>query len=201
MDEHINEHVDEHCEEPLTVNGYTIERVNCRKARITEPCGMVWDGIVFGQSCGDTLEEMLAWHCRGGRAVDEPVISDRERIAALVQRIEALEALLGAGAPQVTEPVTESVEEPVPIGEMEIPEEIEIPRFLAPDPLEDVPESLQDLAEPDETPEAMQARIWALWLQLNGKLMLGLATTEETALHSRLHNELHWFAPPIEGET
>jgi hypothetical protein len=32
-------------------------------------------------------------------------------------------------------------------------------------------------------------------------LMLGLATTEETALHSRLHNELHWFAPPIEGET
>jgi hypothetical protein len=92
-------------------------------------------------------------------------------------------------------------ETPMPIGEMEIPEEIEIPRFLAPDPLEDVPESLQDLAEPDETPEAMQARIWALWLQLNGKLMLGLATTEETALHSRLHNELHWFAPPIEGET
>jgi hypothetical protein len=92
-------------------------------------------------------------------------------------------------------------ETPMPIGEMEIPEEIEIPRFLAPDPLEDVPESLQDLAEPDETPEAMQARMWSLWLELNGKLMLGLATTEETALHSRLHNELHWFAPPIEGET
>ena len=83
----------------------------------------------------------------------------------------------------------------------EKPEPIEIPRFLAPDPLEDVPESLQDLAEPDETPEAMQARMWSLWLELNGKLMLGLATTEETALHSRLHNELHWFAPPIEGET
>lgn len=80
------------------------------------------------------------------------------------------------------------------------PEEIEIPRFLAPDPLEDVPASLQDLAEPDETPQAMQARLWALWLELNGKLMLGLATPEETALHSRLHNELHWFAPPIEGE-
>jgi hypothetical protein len=92
-------------------------------------------------------------------------------------------------------------ETPMPIGEMEIPEEIEIPRFLAPDPLEDVPESLQDLAEPGETPEAMQARMWSLWLELNGKLMLGLATTEETALHSRLHNELHWFAPPIEGET
>ena len=84
--------------------------------------------------------------------------------------------------------------------DMEIPEEIEIPRFLAPDPLDDVPASLLDLAEHDETPEAMQARMWSLWLELNGKLMLGLATTEETALHSRLHNELHWFAPPIEGE-
>jgi hypothetical protein len=84
--------------------------------------------------------------------------------------------------------------------QMDKPAEIEIPRFLAPDPLEDVPVSLQDLAEPDETPQAMQARLWALWLELNGKLMLGLATTEETALHSRLHNELHWFAPPIEGE-
>jgi len=82
----------------------------------------------------------------------------------------------------------------------EKPEEIEIPRFLAPDPLEDVPVSLQDLAEPGETALEMQARLWSLWLELNGKLMLNLATTEETALHSRLHNELHWFAPPIEGE-
>jgi hypothetical protein len=88
----------------------------------------------------------------------------------------------------------------MPVGEMETPEEIEIPRFLAPDPLEDVPASLQHLAEPGETTHEMQARMWSLWLELNGKLMLGLATTEETALHSRLHNELHWFAPPIEGE-
>ena len=84
------------------------------------------------------------------------------------------------------------------VGQLEEPEEIEIPRFLAPDPLESVPASLLDLAEPDETPEAMQARLWSLWLELNGKLMLGLATPEETALHSRLHNELHWFAPPLE---
>jgi hypothetical protein len=90
--------------------------------------------------------------------------------------------------------------DPMPVGEMEIPEEIEIPRFLAPDPLEDVPASLQHLAEPDETVHEMQARMWTLWLELNGKLMLGLATPEETSLHSRLHNELHWFAPPIEGE-
>lgn len=97
-------------------------------------------------------------------------------------------------------PKFNATETPMPIGEMEIPEEIEIPRFLAPDPLEDVPESLQDLAEPGETALEMQARLWSLWLELNGKLMLGLATTDETALHSRLHNELHWFAPPIEGE-
>ena len=96
-------------------------------------------------------------------------------------------------------PVFNVAETPMPIGEMEIPEEIEIPQFLAPDPLEDVPEGLLDLAGPDETSKAMQARLWSLWLELNGKLMLGLATTEETALHSRLHNELHWFAPPIEG--
>jgi hypothetical protein len=99
----MDDHIEEHCEEPLTVNGYTIERVNCRKARITEPCGMVWDGIVFGESCGDTLEEMLAWHCAGGRAADEPVISDREIINALTQRVADLEALLGA--PEAADPI------------------------------------------------------------------------------------------------
>lgn len=95
-------------------------------------------------------------------------------------------------------PIPEPVE--VPVKDMEKPEPIEIPRFLAPDPLEDVPVSLQHLAEPGETAHEMQARMWSLWLELNGKLMLGLATTDETALHSRLHNELHWFAPALEGE-
>ena len=93
-----------------------------------------------------------------------------------------------------------SLEDDVPIGEMEIPEEIEIPRFLAPDPLEDVPASLIDLAEPGETVAEMQARLWELWREMNGKLMLNIATPEEIALHTRLHNELHWIAPPIEGE-
>ena len=45
----------------------------------------------------------------------------------------------------------------------------------------------------------MQARLWALWLEINGKLMLGLASQEEIALHTRLHNELHWFAPPVDN--
>lgn len=92
-------------------------------------------------------------------------------------------------------------ETPVPIGEMEEPEDIVIPQFLSPsDPLDSVPESLLDLVEPEETAEQMQARLWAMWRELNGKLMLGLASTEEIALHTKLHNELHWFAPPVEGE-
>ena len=78
--------------------------------------------------------------------------------------------------------------------------DLEIPRFLAPDPLKSVPAGLQDLAKPGETAAEMQARLWSLWLELNGKLMLGLATADETILHSRLHNELHWFAPALEGE-
>lgn len=81
------------------------------------------------------------------------------------------------------------------------PEPIEIPRFLAPDPLENVPASLLDLAEPGETPHQMQTRLWVLWREMNGKLMLALASPEEIALHTRLHNELHWIAPPLEGET
>ena len=87
-----------------------------------------------------------------------------------------------------------------PVKDMEIPEEIEIPRFLAPDPLEGIPDALRALAEPGETVPEMQARLWTLWRELNGKLMLNLAGSEEIALHTRLHNELHWIAPPIEGE-
>lgn len=97
-------------------------------------------------------------------------------------------------------PIPQPVEVPVQVGHMEVPEEIEIPRFLAPDPLEDIPDALRALAEPGETIAEMQARLWGLWRELNGKLMLGLASPEEIALHTRLHNELHWIAPPIEGE-
>jgi len=84
---------------------------------------------------------------------------------------------------------------------MNEPEPIEIPRFLAPDPLEGIPDALRGLAEPGETIAQMQARLWELWREMNGKLMLNLASPEEIALHTRLHNELHWIAPPLEGET
>jgi hypothetical protein len=89
-------------------------------------------------------------------------------------------------------------EAPVQVGQLEVPEEIEIPRFLAPDVSGDIPAGLIELAEPGETAAEMQARLWALWLEINGKLMLGLASTDEIALHTRLHNELHWFAPPVD---
>jgi hypothetical protein len=112
-----------------------------------------------------------------GAAYERMTVAACRVIDRLLERVEKLEARLA-------------------VKDMEIPEEIEIPRFLAPDPLEDVPASLIDLAEPGETVLEMQARLWSLWLELNGKLMLGLATTEETALHSRLHNELHWSPHP-----
>jgi hypothetical protein len=107
----------------------------------------------------------------------------------------------------VVEPVPEPepapilVEEPVQVGHMDEPEPIEIPTFLTPDPMDAVPDALRLLAEPGESAQAMQARLWSLYLELNGKLMLNLASPEEIALHSRLHNELHWIAPTIEGET
>ena len=89
-------------------------------------------------------------------------------------------------------------ETPVQVGQLEVPEEIDIPRFLAPELVTAIPDGLIELAEPGETAAEMQARLWALWLEINGKLMLGLASTDEIALHTRLHNELHWFAPPVD---
>jgi hypothetical protein len=98
------------------------------------------------------------------------------------------------------EPAPILEEAPVQVGHMEEPEPIKIPPFLTPDPMDAVPDALRLLAEPGETAQAMQARLWALYLELNGKLMLSLASPEEIALHSRLHNDLHWIAPTIEGE-
>lgn len=100
----------------------------------------------------------------------------------------------------VSVPVPALMEAPVQIGQDAEPEPIEIPRFLAPDPLEGIPDALRVLAEPGETIREMQARLWTLWREMNGKLMLNLASPEEIALHTRLHNELHWIAPPLEGD-
>ncbi len=120
--------------------------------------------------------------------------------AALASEMQQVGKVLTNYIPRLMKHIGELPEEaPVQVGQMDEPNPIEIPRFLAPDPLEGIPAGLIELAEPGETAAAMQARLWALWLEINGKLMLGLASSEEIALHSRLHNELHWFAPPIDS--
>ena len=120
--------------------------------------------------------------------------------AALAKEMEQVGKVLTNYIPRLMQHIGDLPEEiPVQVGQLDEPEPIEIPRFLAPDPLEGIPAGLIELAEPGETSAQMQSRLWALWLEINGKLMLGLASSEEIALHSRLHNELHWFAPPIDS--
>jgi hypothetical protein len=119
--------------------------------------------------------------------------------AALASEMQQVGKVLTNYIPRLLKHIGELPEEaPMQVGHMDEPEPIEIPRFLAPDVSGDIPAGLIELAEPGETAAEMQARLWALWLEINGKLMLGLASQEEIALHTRLHNELHWFAPPVD---
>jgi hypothetical protein len=119
--------------------------------------------------------------------------------AALASEMQQVGKVLTNYIPRLMKHIGELPEETlVQVGHMDEPEPIEIPRFLAPDVSGDIPAGLIELAEPGETAAEMQARLWALWLEINGKLMLGLASTDEIALHTRLHNELHWFAPPVD---
>ena len=119
--------------------------------------------------------------------------------AALASEMQQVGKVLTNYIPRLMKHIGELPEEtPMQVGQLEVPEEIEIPRFLAPDVSGDIPAGLIELAEPGETAAEMQARLWALWLEINGKLMLGLASSDEIALHTRLHNELHWFAPPVD---
>jgi hypothetical protein len=119
--------------------------------------------------------------------------------AALASEMHQVGKVLTNYIPRLLKHIGELPEEtPVQVGQLEVPEEIDIPRFLAPELVTAIPDGLIDLAEPGETAAEMQTRIWALWLEINGKLMLGLASTDEIALHTRLHNELHWFAPPVD---
>jgi hypothetical protein len=122
--------------------------------------------------------------------------------AALASEMQQVGKVLTNYIPRLMKHIGEidppAEETPVQVGHMDEPEPIEIPRVLAPDVSGDIPAGLIELAEPGETAAEMQARLWALWLEINGKLMLGLASQEEIALHTRLHNELHWFAPPVD---
>ena len=101
--------------------------------------------------------------------------------------------------------------EPRRLHAMEAPVPVEIPEFLldateepAPDPVaepeailpepESIPPELLDLVREDEAYGDTQTRLWELYLELNGKLMLGLATEEDAKLHTRLHGHLAWIS-------
>lgn len=90
-----------------------------------------------------------------------------------------------------------------------VPEPVEIPAFLQ--DAEDVEAIKAELAalkaERDEVPEALrefvregephgeaQTRLWKLYTELTGKMMLKLATSEETRTHTRLHGALYWVS-------
>jgi hypothetical protein len=67
------------------------------------------------------------------------------------------------------------------------------PVLPVPEP-ETVPEALLDLVRENEPYGDTQTRLWELYLELNGKLMLGLATEEDARLHTRLHGHLAWIS-------
>jgi hypothetical protein len=130
--------------------------------------------------------------CEGAEAVG---------IAALAKEMEQVGKVLTNYIPRLMQHIGEIQQEAgMQVGHMDEPEDVAIPPFLTPDPMDAVPDALRLLAEPGESTQAMQARLWSLYLELNGKLMLNLASPEEIALHTKLHNDLHWIAPTIEGE-
>ena len=57
-----------------------------------------------------------------------------------------------------------------------------------------VPEGLADLVRENEAYGDAQARLWALYVEIQNKLMLGLATEEDARLHTRLHGHLAWIS-------
>lgn len=89
---------------------------------------------------------------------------------------------------------------PVQVGHMDEPDDLEIPRFLAPPPAESVPTDLQALAEPGETVEQTRSRLWALYRELQNKIMMALASREEVRLHERLHIHMGWLAAADERD-
>jgi hypothetical protein len=93
--------------------------------------------------------------------------------------------------------------EPVPVEIPEFllepePEAVAEPMPMPPEPepalRETVPDGLLDLVRENEPYGETQTRLWSLYLELNGKLMLGLATEEDGRLHTRLHGHLAWIS-------
>jgi hypothetical protein len=124
------------------------------------------------------------WQIRIGNhagAREDGVSLARDMLAMHQARKRAMEAPVPVEIPAfLLEPVPEAVAEPEPV----LPE---------PEP-ETVPEALLDLVRENEPYGDTQTRLWELYLELNGKLMLGLATEEDARLHTRLHGHLAWIS-------
>ena len=74
------------------------------------------------------------------------------------------------------------------------PEPVEMPAFLKDPEPETVPAGLMDLLRENEAYGEAQARLWALYVSLQNKLMLGIASEADARLHTRLHGHLAWIS-------
>lgn len=79
--------------------------------------------------------------------------------------------------------VIEPVPAPVP---EKLPEKVPEPEL--------VPAGLSDLIRENEAYGEAQARLWALYVSLQNKLMLGIASEADARLHTRLHGHLAWIS-------
>ena len=59
---------------------------------------------------------------------------------------------------------------------------------------ETIPPALADLIRENEAYGEAQARLWALYVSLQNKLMLGIASEADARLHTRLHGHLAWIS-------
>jgi len=114
-------------------------------------------------------------------------------------RVQSRTVFQYAKRPEITAP--EPAETSMPIGEMEIPEEIEIPAFLATDPPESVPEALLDLVRENEPYGDTRERLWSVFVSIQHKLAddgktMPKATSEEVLLYTRLYPHMGWMAKP-----
>jgi hypothetical protein len=133
--------------------------------RIGSHAGAREDGIGLAR-------DMLAMHKARERAMAEPV------------PVEIPDFLL---EPEVAEVIEEPEPAPIDVAPSD-------PAPAEPAPTEVVPEGLLDLVRENEAYGDTQTRLWSLYLELNGKLMLGLATEEDARLHTRLHGHLAWIS-------
>jgi hypothetical protein len=144
------------------------------------------EAILSGVSDKSVNQVGHLWQIRIGNhagAREDGVSLARDMLAMHQARKRAMEAPVPVEIPKFLlepEPVPEAVAEPEPV----LPE---------PKP-ETVPEALLDLVRENEPYGDTQTRLWELYLELNGKLMLGLATEEDAKLHTRLHGHLAWIS-------